>query len=291
MHGERGAEVSNIGWYPGHMAKARRQLITQLSRADVVVELCDARLPLSSRNPDLNELVQHKQRILLLNKADLADPKATRLWTAYFRAQGLNLLSLNSLQGASRVLPMIEAAAEERRQNALKRGIRKTLRAMVVGVPNVGKSTLINMLKGRASIKTEDRPGVTRATQWFQITPYLELMDSPGMLWPKLDDARAARRLAYIGSVRDQAIDSYALALNLLDELMQLPGQLLLKRYKLSDDSLRGQALLEAICQSRGYLLRGGAYDLDRAVMAVLDEFRDGRIGRITLEWPPEADA
>lgn len=283
--------MSNIGWYPGHMAKARRQLITQLSRADVVVELCDARLPLSSRNPDLNELVQHKQRILLLNKADLADPKATRLWTAYFRAQGLNLLSLNSLQGASRVLPMIEAAAEERRQNALKRGIRKTLRAMVVGVPNVGKSTLINMLKGRASIKTEDRPGVTRATQWFQITPYLELMDSPGMLWPKLDDARAARRLAYIGSVRDQAIDSYALALHLLDELMQLPGQLLLKRYKLSDDSLRGQALLEAICKSRGYLLRGGAYDQDRAVMAVLDEFRDGRIGRITLEWPPEADA
>lgn len=281
----------SIGWYPGHMAKARRQLQAQLSRADVVVELCDARLPLSSRNPDLNELVQHKQRILVLNKTDLADPRATCLWTDQFRREGISLLALNSLRGAGRLLPLIEAATEERRQNALRRGIRKTLRAMVVGVPNVGKSTLINMLKGKASIKTEDRPGVTRSAQWFAITPYLEMMDSPGMLWPKLNDKLAARRLAYIGSVRDQAIDSYALALHLLDDLMELPGELLLKRYKLEDGSLRGQALLEAICRSRGYLLRGGSYDLDRGVMAVLDEFRDGRIGRITLEWPSEDSA
>ena len=154
-------------------------------------------------------------------------------------------------------------------------------------MPNVGKSTLINLLKGRATIKTEDRPGVTRSTQWFRVTPYLELMDSPGMLWPKLEDLQAARRLAFIGSIRDQIHDTTQLAEQLLAELMDSHAPMVMQRYKLDDPGLRGQMLLEAICKSRGYLLRGGVLDMDRAVAAVLDEFRDGRIGRITLESPP----
>lgn len=278
----------SIGWYPGHMAKARRQLQEQLSRTDVVVEVCDARLPLASRNPDLNELVANKERILLLNKADLADAKASRQWTAYLRGQGLRALALNSYQMAGRVFPLIQQAAQEKVDRAQGRGIRKTVRAMVVGVPNVGKSTLINLMKGKASIKTADRPGVTRSTQWFSVGPYLEMLDSPGMLWPKLGDELAARRLAYIGSVRDEAIDTYQLALHLLDELMAGYGPLMQERYKLEDMSLRGLALLEDICRRRGYLIKGGSYDIDRAVVALLDEFRDGRIGRITLEMPPE---
>ncbi len=277
-----------ISWYPGHMAKAKRQLQTQLARTDVVIEVCDARLPVSSRNPDLNELVRHKPRILLLNKSDLADPAMTREWTAHFSAQGITTVAVNSLRMSAKVVPLIEKAASARIESAQQRGFKRTVRAMVVGVPNVGKSTLINLIKGRATIKTEDRPGVTRSTQWFRVTPYLELMDSPGMLWPKLEDPLAARRLAFIGSIRDQILDTTKLAEQLLAELMENHASQVMQRYKLQDPTLRGQALLEAICVSRGYLLRGGVLDMDRAVAAVLDEFRDGRIGKITLESPPQ---
>lgn len=277
-----------ISWYPGHMAKAKRQLQTQLARTDVVIEVCDARLPVSSRNPDLNELVRHKPRILLLNKSDLADPAMTREWTAHFLAQGITTVAINSLRMSAKVVPLIEKAASARIESAQQRGFKRTVRAMVVGVPNVGKSTLINLIKGRATIKTEDRPGVTRSNQWFRVTPYLELMDSPGMLWPKLEDPLAARRLAFIGSIRDQILDTTKLAEQLLAELMENHASQVMQRYKLQDPTLRGQALLEAICVSRGYLLRGGVLDMDRAVAAVLDEFRDGRIGKITLESPPQ---
>lgn len=277
-----------ISWYPGHMAKAKRQLQTQLARTDVVIEVCDARLPVSSRNPDLDELVRHKPRILLLNKSDLADPAMTREWTAHFLAQGITTVAINSLRMSAKVVPLIEKAASARIESAQQRGFKRTVRAMVVGVPNVGKSTLINLIKGRATIKTEDRPGVTRSTQWFRVTPYLELMDSPGMLWPKLEDPLAARRLAFIGSIRDQILDTTKLAEQLLAELMENHASQVMQRYKLQDPTLRGQALLEAICVSRGYLLRGGVLDMDRAVAAVLDEFRDGRIGKITLESPPQ---
>lgn len=276
----------SISWYPGHMTKAKRQLQEQLSRADVVIEVCDARIPLSSRNPDLDRMVQHKRRILLINKADLADPALTKAWSDYFKAQGLSVLALSSLRSASKVVPMIDAEAGEKVEKAQNRGIRKTVRAMVVGVPNVGKSTLINLIKGKSTIRTADRPGVTRGTQWFRVTPYLELMDSPGLLWPKLEDPLVAQRLAYIGSIRDQILDTHKLCLNLLDELMAGHAELVLARYKLEDASLRGGRLLEAICASRGFLLRGGELDIERGIATVLDEFRGGKIGRITLEVP-----
>lgn len=277
----------SISWYPGHMAKAKRQLQDQLARADVVIEVCDARIPSSSRNPDLDQLIQHKQRILLLNKSDLADSALTKAWSEHFKAQDIPVLALNTLRSANKVVPMIDQAARQKVENAQKRGIKKTVRAMVVGVPNVGKSTLINLIKGKATIKTADRPGVTRSTQWFRVTPYLELMDSPGLLWPKLGDPLVARRLAYIGSIRDQVHDILRLCLSLLDELMQTHPDMLLARYKLTDASLRGDALLEAICLARGFLLRGGELDIERGIAAVLDEFRAGKIGRITLEAPP----
>ena len=275
-----------ISWYPGHMAKAKRQLQEQLTRADVVIEVCDARIPLSSRNPDLDQMVQYKQRIVLLNKADLADPGLTQAWSEHFKVQGLTVLALNSLRSANKVVPLIEAAAKQKIENAQKRGIKKTVRAMVVGVPNVGKSTLINLIKGKSTIKTADMPGVTRSTQWFRVTPYLELMDSPGLLWPKLEDPLVAQRLAYIGSIRDQVHDTLQLCLNLLDELMNTHADMLLARYKLTDPTLRGEKLLEAICLGRGFLVRGGELDIERGIMAVLDEFRGGKIGRITLEAP-----
>lgn len=276
----------SISWYPGHMAKAKRQLQDQLTRTDVVVEVCDARLPTSSRNPDLDEMVMYKQRILLLNKADLADPKLTIEWVKYFKEQGITVFALNGLRSAAKIIPLIDKAAQQKIENAQKRGIRKTVRAMVVGVPNVGKSTLINLIKGSSSIKTEDRPGVTRSTQWFKITPYLELMDSPGMLWPKLEDPMVAKRLAYIGSIRDQVYDTMQMSIELLDYLMENHQHALMQRYKLEDSALRGQELLEAICKSRGFLVRGGELDIDRGIVAVLDEFRGGKIGRITLETP-----
>ena len=275
-----------ISWYPGHMAKAKRQLQEQLTRADVVIEVCDARIPLSSRNPDLDQMVQYKQRIVLLNKADLADPGLTQAWSEHLKAQGLTVLALNSLRSANKVVPLIEAAAKQKIENAQKRGIKKTVRAMVVGVPNVGKSTLINLIKGKSTIKTADMPGVTRSTTWFHVTPYLELMDSPGLLWPKLEDPLVAQRLAYIGSIRDQVHDTLQLCLNLLDELMNTHADMLLARYKLTDPTLRGEKLLEAICLGRGFLVRGGELDIERGIMAVLDEFRGGKIGRITLEAP-----
>ena len=275
-----------ISWYPGHMAKAKRQLQEQLTRADVVIEVCDARIPLSSRNPDLDQMVQYKQRIVLLNKADLADPGLTQAWSEQFKARGLTVLALNSLRSANKVVPLIEAAAKQKIENAQKRGIKKTVRAMVVGVPNVGKSTLINLIKGKSTIKTADMPGVTLSMTWFRVTPYLELMDSPGLLWPKLEDPLVAQRLAYIGSIRDQVHDTLQLCLNLLDELMNTHADMLLARYKLTDTTLRGEKLLEAICLGRGFLVRGGELDIERGIMAVLDEFRGGKIGRITLEAP-----
>ena len=283
--------MMEINWYPGHMAKAKRLLADQLGRVDVVIELCDARLPYSSRNPDLDRLLSGKRRVLVLNKADLAETSATSAWLNYFRGMGVDAASFNASAGRAKdALNVIERAAREIVERAAQRGIRKTVKAMVVGVPNVGKSTFTNKLHGGSIAKTGDRPGVTRANQWVRITPYLDLLDTPGLLWPRLDDQLAARRLCYIGTVKDDVVDLPMLTIHLLQDLLKVQPAAVMERYRIQDAALTGEALLEAVCRGRGFLMKGGLCDYDRCCAVVLDEFRAGKLGRITLEFPRRMD-
>ena len=279
----------DINWYPGHMAKAKRLLAQQLGRVDLVIELCDARLPHASRNPDLDKLITGKQRVLLLNKADLADPNTTQAWLRYFRQQGLTASPYVSTAGkVKEALQLIEAAARETVERAAQKGMKKTVRAMVVGVPNVGKSTFTNRLHGGNIAKVGDRPGVTRANQWVKITPYLELMDTPGLLWPRLDDKQAAERLCYIGTIKDEVVDLGMLTIHLLEDLLAVCPDKVQERFKVQDTSLRGLDLLEAVCRGRGFLMKGNVCDIDRGCAVVLDEFRSGKLGRLSLESPAQ---
>ena len=279
----------DINWYPGHMAKTRRQLSEMISRVDLMIELCDARLPYSSRNPDLDRMCRGKNRILLLNKADLADPALTSRWLSYFRSRGIEAAAIQAKQLKNKeALAAIERSTQKAVQQAAARGIRKTVRAMVVGVPNVGKSTYINQLHGGHIAQTGDRPGVTRSTQWIRVTPYLEIMDTPGLLWPRLDDQTAARRLSYLGTIRDEVLNLNNLALSLLNDLADSFPDRLMERFHVQDPDLRGPELMDAVCRGRGFLLRGNEYDYDRCCSVVLDEFREGKLGRITLEIPGE---
>ena len=283
--------MTNINWYPGHMAKTRRQLAEQISRADLVIELCDARLPFSSRNPDLDRMIGSRKRILLLNKADIASAAGNQRWLDYFRKKRTEAYLINARNlNAKEAEAVIERACREAVERAADRGIRKTVRAMVVGVPNVGKSTYINRLRGSSIAKTGDRPGVTRSIQWIKINPYLELMDSPGLLWPRLDDQTAARRLCYLGTIRDDVIRTDELALSLLNDLADTVPDRLAERYHITDLSLRDVALMDEVCRGRGFLLKGGEYDYDRCCSIVLDEFRAGKLGRVTLEYPEESE-
>ena len=276
-----------INWYPGHMAKAKRQLADQLGRVDVVIELCDARLPHASRNPELDRLISGKKRVLLLNKADLADPAVTSMWLNHFRALGIDCAPFNAASGKAKdALTLIDQAAKEMVERAAGKGVRKTVRVMVVGVPNVGKSTFTNRLHGGAIAKTGDRPGVTRSNQWVRITPYLELLDTPGLLWPRLDDQVAARRLCYIGTVKDDVVDLPMLTIHLLEDMLSVKPQAVMERFRIKEPDLQGEALLEAVCRGRGFLMKGGVCDYDRCCAVVLDEFRGGKLGRISLETP-----
>ncbi len=275
-----------INWYPGHMAKSRRLLAEQLRAVDAVIELCDARAPLATRNPDLHRLTRDKARILILNKADLADDAQTARWLERFRREGLTAMRFNSNGGkVKEILARIEEASQPSLARYAARGVRKTIRFMVIGIPNVGKSTFINRLHGSAIAKAGDRPGVTRANQWVRLGSFLEILDTPGMLPPRMDDQRGARLLAYLGSIRDEIMDTEDLAGGLLALLYELKPDAVAARYKLAPDcGTVPHELLDAACKGRGWLLSGGRYDTARAAALVLDEFRAGKIGKITIE-------
>jgi len=275
----------DIQWYPGHMAKAKRLLSAQLVKVDLVVELCDARLPLSSRNPALDELISHKRRVLLLCKADLAEPAKTQQWLAYFKRMGLEAMAYDkSPQKTKQAKQLIELAAKDVLERNQRRGIQKTLRAMVVGVPNVGKSTFINRLYGGSVAETGDRPGVTKSNRWVKVSSFLEVLDTPGMLWPKLNDQLAATRLAYIGTIRDAVYNQEELCVSLLQDLLRLRREETIQRYKIKNPDAEGYALLEEVCRGRGFLMKGGVLDTERGCSVVLDEFRAGKVGKLTLE-------
>ena len=287
---ESGSAQGKINWYPGHMAKSRRLLEEQLRAVDAVVELCDARAPVATRNPDLMRLAQNKARLLILNKADLADDKETSRWLEYFRGVGVEAMRFNSNGGrVKEMLGRIQQAAKPVVERYAARGVKKTVRLMVIGIPNVGKSTFINRINGTAVARASDRPGVTRSSQWVKIGPYLELLDTPGMLPPRMDDQYRARLLSYLGSVKDQILDTEDLAAGLLELLCRLAPGAARERFKLPDalPDTR-QELLETACRGRGWLLSGGRFDTERGAALILDEFRAGKVGKITIEPMPE---
>lgn len=283
---------NSYNWYPGHMAQARRKLEPLIKLVDAVVELCDARAPMATRNPDLNSLTRSKARVLVLNKADLADDRLTSEWLAHFRRQGITAIKCNSNGGKARdALAAIEQAVRPATERDRARGIKRTARIMVIGVPNVGKSTFINRLYGSGITKASDRPGVTRANRWVKLSPFMELLDTPGMLPPRIESPKSGMLNACLGSISDQAMDTGTIALELLTLLMELSPEKTMARFKIGSAEYNNpEELLEAACKGRGWLLSGGRYDLDRANAVILDEFRAGKIGRITLERPGEGE-
>ena len=285
-----------IQWYPGHMAKARRQLVENLKLIDVVVEIVDARAPRATRNPDFDDLFKEKKRVVLLNKSDLASPVETKKWINAYGAQDISAIEFVATNSAKKkaALDLIQNAAADKIQRSLEKGIKKTVRVMVVGIPNVGKSTFINRIAGMNRAIVGDKPGVTKGQQWVKITPYLELMDTPGLLWPKLEDPQLARHVAYIGSIKDDIMDTEELAALLLADLMKICPEELTARYKKLERDMTPEELLEGVCRSRGFMLGGGNFDTERAARIVLDEFRGGKIARVTLDKAveePQAEA
>ncbi|MCR5809100.1 MAG: ribosome biogenesis GTPase YlqF [Clostridiales bacterium] len=283
--------MQTINWYPGHMTKAKRMLEEDLKLIDVVVEIVDARAPLACRNPDFEELFKNKIRVMLLNKSDLSDPKVNKEWADHFRKQGISVMEYVSVVPSAKknAIAFIEKAGEPILKKYREKGVSKTLRAMVVGIPNVGKSTFINKLAGYSKAQVGDKPGVTRSKQWVKISQYLELMDTPGLLWGKLDDQEMAKHIAYIGSIRDDVMNMEEIAGLLLCDLDKLCPEQLAARYpKLAavEDRSSLEAMLEGVCRSRGFILSGGVFDTERAARIVLDEFRGGKIAKISFERP-----
>ena len=283
----------NIQWYPGHMTKARRMMQENIKLVDLVIELVDARVPQSSRNPDIDELGKNKARLLLLNKADLADDAATEVWSTYFRAKGFQVVKLNSRSGSGlkAINGAIQEACKEKIERDRKRGIlNRPVRAMVAGIPNVGKSTFINSFAGKACTKTGNKPGVTKGAQWVRLNKQVELLDTPGILWPKFEDPEVGLKLAMIGSIKEEVLNTEELSLELLKYLKgQYPG-VLKERYGV-EEALAEVELLGEVAARRGCLQKGGAPDLQKAAAILLEEFRNGKLGKITLELPGAVEA
>lgn len=287
----------NIQWYPGHMTKAKRAMKEDMKLIDLVIELVDARVPLASRNPDLDELGKGKARVVLLNKADLADQRMNEAWTRYFQEQGFLVLKVNARSGSGlkQLNGVVQEACREKIERDRKRGIlNRPVRAMVVGIPNVGKSTFINSFAGKACTKTGNKPGVTKGNQWIRLNRTLELLDTPGILWPKFEDQQAGLLLALIGSINDEILNREELAMELVRLLAEHYPQELKNRYPVEalegEDKANGismaqaAGILEQIARLRGCLQKGGDTDTAKAASMVLDDFRSGKLGRITLE-------
>ncbi|MDE6260800.1 MAG: ribosome biogenesis GTPase YlqF [Oscillospiraceae bacterium] len=282
----------NIQWYPGHMTKTRRQMEEDVKLVDLVAEVVDARIPISSRNPDIDAIVGNRPRLIVFNRADQADPAMTARWIAWFKAKGYGVLETDAKSGKG--VGQFSAAAKSVLKDKLaawkaKGQVGRPIRAMVVGVPNVGKSTFINKVAKRKSAKASDRPGVTRGKQWVGVDSGLELLDTPGILWPKFEDETTGLHLAFTGAVKDEITDMEALACALLELLRDRYPKALLERYKLAElDGLQGWELLEQSARKRGMLISGGEADTERMAKVLLDEFRGGKLGRFTLEVPED---
>ena len=280
---------ANINWYPGHMAKTRRMLLENINSVDAVVEVLDARVPYSSTNPDISDIVSLKPHLILLNKSDLADNRRTEKWIDFYKKTGLSALSVSCStgKGVNKIAPMLFELTKHKTEKYINKGVNKSIKIMILGIPNVGKSTVINRLAGKAAAKAGDRPGVTRAKQWIRLKDGLELLDTPGILPPKFLDKNAALRLAYTGAIKDEIIETELIAYSLLETLRDSYPKELSDRYKISDIyENKGYQILEKIGRKRGCLISGGEIDEARASAIVLDDLRGGKIGCITFEVP-----
>lgn len=281
--------MQTIQWFPGHMTKTKRKIAENLKLIDIIAEIVDARIPQSSRNPDVDALVLNKPRIIILNKSDIADPQKNRIWLDYYKNQGTTaiLVDCKSGKGVNLFVPAVKSILKDQLERASHKGLNKSLRVMIVGIPNVGKSSFINRLSGGKKARVEDRPGVTMGNQWFSISKDVELLDTPGILWPKFDDMLVAEKLAFTGAIKDNVLDVEQLAVRLLTCLASDYAENLAKRYKLENSCVVGKSgleLLEVIAKKRGMLLSGRKVDTERAAIMVLDEFRAAKLGRITLD-------
>ena len=281
----------NIQWYPGHMTKTRRQIEADLKQVDAVCEIVDARIPISSRNPDIDAICGGKPRIMILNRMDLADPDATARWAAYYRSQGRAAVPTDckSRKGINAFTPAVRQVLKEKLERDAARGMNRPLRVMIVGIPNVGKSTLINQISGRKGAKAENRPGVTRGKQWVTVDSGLLLLDTPGILWPKFDDPNVGMMLAYTGAVKEGILDIEELSSFLMELLWKRYPQVVQERYGIeAEPDTLGYELLQLAGKKRGYLLARGEINTERMAKVLLDEYRGGKLGRFTLELPED---
>lgn len=286
------SEMQTIQWFPGHMTKTKRQIQSSLKLVDAVAEIIDARIPASSRNPDLAKLVQNKPRVILLNKCDMANQTATKMWIDYFKKQNLVAIPVDckSGRGLDKFAPAVNTVMSHKIARLKEKGmVNPTIRIMIVGIPNVGKSSFINKMVKNNRAKVEDRPGVTRGNQWYTIAKNLEMLDTPGVLWPKFDDKTVGEHLAFTGAVKDQILDIELLAVRLLDFIKELKPADFITRFKLENEDIENidsYELLKMIGKKRGMLVSGGEIDTERAAIMLLDEFRSAKLGRITVEMP-----
>ena len=286
------SEMQTIQWFPGHMTKTKSQIQSSLKLVDAVAEIIDARIPVSSRNPDLAKLVQNKPRVILLNKCDMANQTATKMWIDYFKKQNLVAIPVDckSGRGLDKFAPAVNTVMSHKIARLKEKGmVNPTIRIMIVGIPNVGKSSFINKMVKKNRAKVEDRPGVTRGNQWYTIAKNLEMLDTPGVLWPKFDDKTVGEHLAFTGAVKDQILDIELLAVRLLDFIKELKPADFITRFKLENEDIENidsYELLKMIGKKRGMLVSGGEIDTERAAIMLLDEFRSAKLGRITVEMP-----